>query len=103
MIYQIAETFATLIEQAGLTQAETAAQAGVNRFHLAHVAAGRRNLSGAYAARIASVYAARVGVSQEEAMARLFVVVRQRKSEGPRPRGASGRFVKADGGNDTAG
>lgn len=94
MIYQAAESFATLLEHAGLTQAETAAQAAVNRHHLAHVAAGRRNLSGAYAARIAQVYAARAGVAQEEAMARLFVAVRERKHAGDRPRGASGRFIK---------
>ena len=91
MIYQATESFTTLLEQAGLTQAETAAQANVNRYHLAHVAAGRRNLSGAYAARIAVVYAAHVGSTQTEAMARLFVAVRERKSEGSRPRGASGR------------
>jgi transcriptional regulator with XRE-family HTH domain len=99
VIYQAAESFAALLEQAGLTQAEAAAQSSVNRYHLAHVSAGRRNLSGAYAARIAAVYAARVGVSQDEAMGRLFVAVRERKSEGPRPRGASGRFVKADPGH----
>jgi hypothetical protein len=71
----------------------------VNRYHLAHVAAGRRNLSGAYAARIATVYATQAGLSQEEAMKRLFIAVRERKSEGPRPRGASGRFIKADTGH----
>lgn len=96
MIYQAAKSFATLLEQAGLTQTETAAQANVNRYHLAHVAAGRRNLSGAYAARIAAVYASRTGISQEEAVARLFVAVRERKSAGERPRGASGRFIKVD-------
>lgn len=102
MIYQVANAFATLLEQAGLTQAETAAQARVNRFHLAHVSAGRRNLSGAYAARIAAVYAARVGISQEEAMGRLFIAVRQRKSEVQRPRGASGRFIKTDPGHEAS-
>ena len=102
MIYQATESFTTLLEQAGLTQAETAAQANVNRYHLAHVAAGRRNLSGAYAARIAVVYAAHVGSTQTEAMARLFVAVRERKSEGSRPRGASGRFIKVDVGHDAS-
>lgn len=102
MIYQATKSFATLLEQAGLTQAETASQANVNRFHLAHVSAGRRNLGGAYAARIALVYAARAGVSQEEAMARLFIAVRQRKSEVQRPRGASGRFIKSDSGHEAS-
>jgi transcriptional regulator with XRE-family HTH domain len=96
VIYQAAETFATLLEQAGLTQAETAAQAQINRHHLAHVAAGRRNLSGAYAARIAAVYAAKLAIAQEAALARLFVAVRERKSVAVRPRGATGRFIKAD-------
>lgn len=86
-----------LLEQAGLTQAETATNAEINRYHLAHVAAGRRNVSGASAARVAAVYAARAGVSQEEAMARLFVAVRERKNTTTRPRGALGRFVKAEG------
>ncbi len=95
MIYQAAEPFATLLEQAGLTQSETAAQADVNRHHLAHVVAGRRNVSGALAARIAGVYAARVGVTPTEALGRLFMVVRERKNTTSRPRGASGRFVKA--------
>lgn len=102
VIYQVTETFTTLLEQAGLTQTETAAQAQINRYHLAHVAAGRRNLSGAYAARIAAVYAARTGISQDEASDRLFIAVRERKSVDVRPRGASGRFIKIEAGRDSS-
>jgi transcriptional regulator with XRE-family HTH domain len=101
VIYQAADSFAVRLEQAGLSQAETAALASVNRYHLAHVAAGRRNLSGAYAARIAAVYAARTGVSQEEAMEHLFIIVRRQKSEVQRPRGAAGRFTKVNTGSET--
>jgi len=101
VIYQVAETFIALLEQAGLTQAETAAQAQINRYHLAHVAAGRRNLSGAYAARIAKVYASRTDIAQDEAITRLFVAVRERKSVVSRPRGVSGRFIKAEAGRDS--
>jgi transcriptional regulator with XRE-family HTH domain len=102
VIYQAIKIFATLLEQAGLTQTETAAQAQINRYHLAHVAAGRRNLSGAYAARIAAVYAARTGISQDEARDRLFVAVREHKSVHVRPRGASGRFIKVEAGRDSS-
>jgi len=103
VIYQAAEDFAILLERAGLTQAETAAQAQVNRHNLAHVAAGRRNVSGASAARIASVYAARAGLTQADALAQLFVAVRERKNTTDRPRDASGRFVKAGGEAETTG
>ena len=100
LIYEASENLTTLLERAGLTQAMTAAEAQVNRYHLAHVAAGRRNVSGAYAARIASVYAARVGVTQDEALARLFVPLRERKNTTVQPRGAAGRFIRAEDGAD---
>ncbi|NTW02043.1 MAG: helix-turn-helix transcriptional regulator [Oscillochloris sp.] len=102
MIYQANKSFTALLEQAGLTQTETASQAQINRYHLAHVAAGRRNLSGAYAARIAAVYASRTGIAQDVALDQLFVVVRKCKSEGVRLRGAMGRFIKAEVGHDTS-
>lgn len=98
VIYEASDNLTTLLERAGLTQAMTAAEAQVNRYHLAHVAAGRRNVSGAYAARIAAVYAARVGVTQDEALVQLFVLVRERKNTTARPRGAAGRFVRVEDG-----
>ncbi|MEI6181205.1 MAG: hypothetical protein WCP31_10650 [Chloroflexales bacterium] len=101
VIYQATAMFAILLERAGLTQTQTATQAQVNRYHLAHVAAGRRNVSGAYAARIAAVYAVRLGIMQDEALAHLFVAVRERKNTTARPRGTTGRFVKTDGQSDS--
>jgi hypothetical protein len=94
VIYQASENLTMLLERAGLTQAMTAAEAQVNRYHLAHVAAGRRNVSGAYAARIAAAYAAHVGITQDEALVQLFVPVRERKNTTARARGAAGRFVR---------
>jgi hypothetical protein len=96
MIYRATPEFPTFIERAGLRSIELAERAAVNRFYLNHIAAGRRNLSGALAARIATVYAATTGLSLETALDRLFIVVAEKKNTGPRKRGAGGRFVKAD-------
>lgn len=94
VIYQAAEGFSIRIERAGLTQVEIAERAEVNRYHLAHIAAGRRNVGGAYATRIASVYAAQMQLSLDEALACLFTIVREQKSTTGRHRDATGRFVK---------
>ena len=95
MIYQATERFVALLERAGLTQTEIAGQSHINRYHLAHVAAGRRHISGTYATRIAMVYAARMKLPLEEALTSLFTAVRERKSEGVRHRDATGRFIRA--------
>jgi hypothetical protein len=95
VIYQATEQFVALLERAGLTQTEIAGQSHINRYHLAHVAAGRRHVGGTYATRIAMVYAARMELPLEEALTSLFTAVRERKSEGVRHRDAAGRFMRA--------
>lgn len=97
MIYRARPAFSRLLETAGLTQSEVARRAEMNRHYLAHVAPTRRNISGAFAARIAVIYAEAQGVSQEEATEQLFEVVAEKKNRGtPRLRGERGRFVKQD-------
>ena len=72
-------------------------RAEMSRHYLSHVAAGRRNISGAFAARIAAIYGEEKGISQEEATERLFEVVAEKKNIGtPRQRGEHGRFVKGE-------
>jgi transcriptional regulator with XRE-family HTH domain len=84
-----------LLETAGLRQSDVAERAEMSRYYLSHIAAGRRNLSGATAARIAAIYGDTKGISQEEATELLFVVVAEKKHGGsPRKRGERGRFVK---------
>jgi len=97
MIYRARPEFPDLLENAGLRQSVVAARAEVNRYYLSHIAAGRRNISGATAARIAAVYGNAKGITQEEATDRLFVMVAEKKNRGtPRQRDERGRFVKDD-------
>jgi transcriptional regulator with XRE-family HTH domain len=97
MIYRARPEFPQLLETAGLTQSEVARRAEMSRHYLSHVAARRRNISGAFAARIAVIYGEEKGVSQEDATDRLFEVVAEKKNSGtPRLRGERGRFVKGE-------
>ncbi len=101
MIYHARPEFPQLLETAGLTQSEVARRAEMSRHYLSHVAAGRRNMSGAFAARIAAIYSEEKGISQKEATERLFEVVAEKKNIGtPRQRGEHGRFVKGESGEE---
>lgn len=95
MIYQAREAFVALLEGAGIRQSELARRISTSRSALSHIAARRRNVGGALAGRIAAVYGEAARVSQEEALARLFVLVAEKKyAVGHRARGARGQFVK---------
>lgn len=95
MIYQASEEFVALLEGAGIRQSELARRINTPRSAISHVAARRRNIGGASAARIAAVYSEAAHISQEEALARLFVLVAEKKYEvSGRKRGARGRFTK---------
>lgn len=95
MIYQASPEFASLLERAGIRQKELAERIKMSRFSLSHVAARRRNISGAFAGRIAMAYGEMMHVSHEEALAQLFVPVAEKKYEvSNRKRGARGRFAK---------
>ncbi|WP_322489299.1 helix-turn-helix domain-containing protein [Chloroflexus sp.] len=95
MIYQASEEFVALLELAGIRQSELARRINTPRSAVSHVAARRRNIGGAAAARIAAVYSEAASISQEEALARLFVPVAEKKYQvSDRKRGARGRFVK---------
>lgn len=95
MIYQASQEFAALLERAGIRQKELAERIKMSRFSLSHIAARRRNISGAFAGRIATAYSEAAHTTYEEALALLFVPVAEKKYEvSNRKRGAGGRFVK---------
>jgi plasmid maintenance system antidote protein VapI len=97
MIYQAREEFAALLEAAGIRQSELARRIKSTRSSVSHMAARRRNIGGAFAARIAAAYSEAAQVTQEEALQRLFVLVAEKKYQvADRKRGARGRFMKAE-------
>lgn len=101
MIYRARAAFPRLLETAGLTQSAVAKRAEMSRHYLSHAAAGRRNIGGAFVARIAAIYGEAKGISQEEATACLFELVAEKKNTGtPRQRGEHGRFVKSEPGEE---
>lgn len=97
MIYQAREEFAALLEAAGIRQSDLARRIQSTRSSISHIAARRRNIGGALAARIAAAYGETTHVPQEEALQRLFVLVAEKKYQvAGRKRGAHGRFVKEE-------
>lgn len=95
MIYQAREKFAALLEAAGIRQSELARRVNTPRSSISHMAARRRNVGGALAARIATVYSEVTHITQQEALERLFVTVAEKKYQvGNRKRGSRGQFVK---------
>jgi hypothetical protein len=93
--YQAVLDFADKITRAGLRQAETARDAKISVFTLAHISRQRQRASEATARRIAKVYAAATSMGVDAAFSDLFVEV-DKQIRPARRRGEDGKFTKAE-------